>query len=151
MHKRLRKVAVFIDAQNVRGDFRRAFCPADASPSDGWFRPLALGQLIASRGPHKSGNWKELFQGIYLKRTLTIWILWFCVYMVGNGLITWLPTLYRQTFKLPLETSLQYGFLTSAMGLVAAILCALLTGKPPFVGTDGESTRQLAARAAERR
>jgi tetratricopeptide (TPR) repeat protein len=30
---------------------------------------------------------------------------------------------------------------------LGAILCALLTGKPPFVGSDGESTRQLAAQA----
>lgn len=87
---------------------------------------LAAPQLSAVAAPIKAGNWKELFQGIYLKRTLTIWVMWFCVYLVGNGLITWLPTLYRQHFKLPLETSLQYGFLTSAMGLVAAITCALL-------------------------
>src|SRR5262249_25585748 len=30
---------------------------------------------------------------------------------------------------------------------LGAILCVLLTGKPPFVAPDGESTRQLAARA----
>ena len=29
---------------------------------------------------------------------------------------------------------------------LGAILCAILTGKPPFVGRDSESTRQLAAR-----
>src|SRR3984957_15425002 len=41
-------------------------------------------------------DWRELFKGIYLKRTLTIWGLWLCVYMINNGLITWLPTLYTQ-------------------------------------------------------
>src|SRR5262249_39227681 len=30
---------------------------------------------------------------------------------------------------------------------LGAILCAILTGKPPYVGADFESTRQLAARA----
>jgi tetratricopeptide (TPR) repeat protein len=30
---------------------------------------------------------------------------------------------------------------------LGAILCAVLTGKPPFLGADSESTRQLAARA----
>src|SRR5438445_9398411 len=30
---------------------------------------------------------------------------------------------------------------------LGAILCAILTGKPPYVGADQESTRQLAARA----
>jgi putative MFS transporter len=46
--------------------------------------------------------------------------------MVNNGLITWLPTLYKQTFNLPLQTSLAYGWVTSAVGVIASILCALL-------------------------
>jgi putative MFS transporter len=46
--------------------------------------------------------------------------------MVNNGLITWLPTLYKQAFNLPLQTSLAYGWVTSAVGVIASILCALL-------------------------
>jgi MFS transporter, putative metabolite:H+ symporter len=49
--------------------------------------------------------------------------------MVANGLITWLPTLYRQIFQLPLQTSLAYGFATSACGCAAALLCALYIDK----------------------
>ena len=71
-------------------------------------------------------DWRELFHGIYRDRTLMLWALWFCVYMVINGMITWMPTLYRETFKLPLETSLAYGFITSACGVVASTICALL-------------------------
>ncbi|MBD8496124.1 MFS transporter [Pseudomonas syringae] len=80
----------------------------------------------------KSGDgqgWKELFRGMYFKRSLVIWAMWFGAYMVANGLITWLPTLYRQHFNLPLDTSLAYGFMTSAAGVVAAIICALLIDK----------------------
>ena len=40
-------------------------------------------------------DWRELFRGIYLKRTLMIWVLWLCVYMINNGMVTWLPTLYK--------------------------------------------------------
>ncbi len=82
--------------------------------------------------PVKAGarsNWRELFQGVYRQRTLTIWAMWFCSYVVANGMITWLPTLYRQTFNLPLETSLLYGLLTSVAGVIAAIACALLIDK----------------------
>jgi putative MFS transporter len=71
-------------------------------------------------------GWRQLFTGIYLKRTLTIWTLWFCAYLVANGTITWMPTLYREAFALPLETSLRYGLLTSLGGVVAVIVCALL-------------------------
>ncbi|MEU2282995.1 MFS transporter [Streptomyces sp. NPDC013178] len=71
-------------------------------------------------------DWRELFKGIYLKRTLMIWVLWVCVYMVNNGLVTWLPTLYKKVFGLPLETSLAYGWITSGVGVVASVICALL-------------------------
>ncbi len=77
----------------------------------------------------KSTDWRELFQGIYRTRTFTIWAMWFCSYLVANGMISWLPTLYRQTFKLPLETALLYGLLTSVAGVVASIFCALLIDK----------------------
>jgi putative MFS transporter len=76
--------------------------------------------------PQAGTDWRELFRGIYRRRTYMIWSLWFCAYMVLNGMITWMPTLYREVFKLPLETSLAYGFTTSACGVVASIICALL-------------------------
>jgi putative MFS transporter len=68
---------------------------------------------------------RELFRGIYLQRTVLLVALWMCSYMIANGLITWLPTLYRQVFQLPLQTSLGYGFTTSAFGCLAALFCAL--------------------------
>ena len=74
-------------------------------------------------------DWRELFRGIYLKRTLMIWALWITVYMINNGLVTWLPTLYQQVFKLPLQTSLLYGWVTSAVGVVASVVCALYIDK----------------------
>jgi putative MFS transporter len=72
---------------------------------------------------------RELFKGIYFRRTAMLSALWVCSYMIANGLITWLPTLYRQVFQLPLQTSLAYGFTTSACGCAAALLCALYIDK----------------------
>ena len=72
---------------------------------------------------------RELFKGIYFGRTLMLVALWVCSYMIANGLITWLPTLYRQVFQLPLQTSLAYGFATSAFGCAAAFFCALYIDK----------------------
>ena len=74
-------------------------------------------------------DWRELFRGIYLKRTFMIWGLWACVYMINNGLVTWLPTLYKQVFQLPLQTALAYGWITSGVGVIASIMCALLIDK----------------------
>lgn len=83
---------------------------------------------VAMKPVERSGV-RELFSGIYRRRTLTIWSMWFCSYLVANGMIAWLPTLYRQTFNLPLETALLYGLLTSVAGVVAAVACALLIDK----------------------
>ena len=55
-----------------------------------------------------------------------IWGLWISVYVVNNGLITWLPTLYKEVFHVPLQTSLAYGWVTSGVGVVASVLCAFL-------------------------
>jgi MFS transporter, putative metabolite:H+ symporter len=74
-------------------------------------------------------DWRELFKGIYLKRTLTMWSLWVCVYMINNGLVTWLPTLYKQVFNLPLQISLAFGWTTSGVGVVASVICALLVDR----------------------
>jgi MFS transporter, putative metabolite:H+ symporter len=90
--------------------------------------PEPVVQPIDPRATAKS-DWRELFRGIYLKRTLMIWALWITVYVINNGLVTWLPTLYRQVFKLPLETSLLYGWITSAVGVVASLICALYIDK----------------------
>lgn len=84
--------------------------------------------VVKAKADERS-NWRELFQGIYRRRTLTIWAMWFTSYLVANGMITWLPTLYRQTYKLSLETSISYGLTTSVMGVVAAVACALLIDK----------------------
>ncbi|WP_027928965.1 MFS transporter [Amycolatopsis thermoflava] len=79
--------------------------------------------------PATGAGWRDLFRGIYLKRTLMLWALWITVYVINNGLVTWLPTLYRQVFDLPLQTSLLYGWITSAVGVVASVLCALYIDK----------------------
>lgn len=76
-----------------------------------------------------SEGWRELFTGIYRKRTFTIWALWVCGYMINNGLVTWLPTLYKSVFGLPIQTALAYGWTTSAFGVLASIVYALSIDK----------------------
>jgi putative MFS transporter len=103
----------------------------------GFVLPPPMARPLDSKATARS-DWRELFKGIYLRRTLMIWGLWVCVYMINNGLITWLPTLYKQVFQLPLQTSLAYGWITSGVGVVASIICALLidkVGRKPWYAT----------------
>jgi putative MFS transporter len=87
-----------------------------------------VARTLDAQAPAQS-DWRELFKGIYLKRTLMIWGLWICVYLINNGLVTWLPTLYRQVFQLPLQQSLAYGWITSGLAVVASVICALQIDK----------------------
>ena len=100
----------------------------DSAIAQGLTLPEPVIRPIDPKATSRS-DWRELFKGIYLKRTMTIWGLWVCAYLVNNGMITWLPTLYRGVFKLPLQTALAYGWTTSAVGVLASIACALLIDK----------------------
>jgi putative MFS transporter len=71
-------------------------------------------------------RWREIFEGIYLRRTLVVWVLWFSCYTVTYGLLTWLPTLFRTEFELPLATSLGYGLIIQSIGFVGSATCAFL-------------------------
>jgi putative MFS transporter len=68
----------------------------------------------------------DLFKGIYLKRTLVLWVVWICAYIITYGLTTWAPSLFRTVYKLPLQQSLSYGFILSGVALIGAIACVFL-------------------------
>jgi putative MFS transporter len=74
-------------------------------------------------------RWSEIFEGIYLKRTLSDWAFWFCCFSTTYGLLTWLPTLYRTVFHLPVAEALKYGMITSLVGIVSALCCAFFIDK----------------------
>jgi MFS transporter, putative metabolite:H+ symporter len=94
-------------------------------------------------------DWRELFQGIYRRRTFVVWGMWVATYFVTYGLMTWTPTLYSTIFKLPLQQSLLLPLLTLFVSLVTGLLSAfwidrtgrrvwftgafLLTGVPLFI------------------
>jgi MFS transporter, putative metabolite:H+ symporter len=71
-------------------------------------------------------RWSDIFKGIYLSRTLVVWMIWFCTYLVTYGLFAWLPSLYRTVFKLDLTTALQYTFISQLASLAGAVASAFL-------------------------
>jgi putative MFS transporter len=64
----------------------------------------------------------DLFKGMYLKRTLTAWAMAFGTAFVGYGLLTWLPTIFRTVYKLPIEQILQYNFIFAIVGFVGGLV-----------------------------
>lgn len=68
----------------------------------------------------------DLFRGIYFKRTISVWLMWFCANIIGYGLIVWLPSLFLTVYKLPVNQSLQYSILANVAVLIVAIGTALI-------------------------
>ena len=67
-----------------------------------------------------------MFKGIYLKRSLVIWAMWFCCYLVAYGLAGWLPSIYRSVYKLSVQEALQYGLISSVAGLIGGLIAVAL-------------------------
>ena len=91
----------------------------------------AIGQPLPPPAPvaavlDKPASWSDLFGPLYLRRTLTVWVIWFAAYFVNYGLSAWLPTIYRTVFALPLDVSLRYGLITQCVGLLGTLICALV-------------------------
>ena len=65
----------------------------------------------------------DLLRGIYRRRTLAVWTIWFCTYIIVYGLNTTVPTLLRTVYHASLEQSISFGFFASGLGL-----CFTVTG-----------------------
>lgn len=68
----------------------------------------------------------ELFKGMYLRRTLSVWLLWIGAYFVSYGITAWMPSLFRTVYKLGVEQSLTYGLIMSGIGLCGAFSAVYL-------------------------
>jgi putative MFS transporter len=71
----------------------------------------------------------ELLGPTYLKRTLSVWALWFSVYFVTYGTITWLPTIYVSIFKFDLRTALLLSAVNSMVSFPANFVLAFIIDK----------------------
>jgi len=74
-------------------------------------------------------GWRELFSRTYRHRTLVVWGLWFCTYLVANGLNNWLPTLYKTVYHLDLKTALHAASMTNVLQVIATLACALMVDR----------------------
>ena len=63
-----------------------------------------------------------LLQGQYLRRSLTVWAIWFCSYSVVYGLSTWMPSIFRTVYQVSVQQSVNIGFMLSAVGVVGALI-----------------------------
>jgi putative MFS transporter len=91
---------------------------------------------LAAVPPIEKADVRELFRGVYRRRTLCVWALWFCCFSTTYGLTSWLPTLYKTVFHLGLAQSLNYGVITQVVGICGSALLAVLVdrvGRKPLL------------------
>ena len=69
------------------------------------------------RGERQTTRLTELFHGIYTRRTILSWCLFFATYFVSYGLQIWIPTLYVKIGGLPPNRALMLAILTGAITL----------------------------------
>lgn len=76
--------------------------------------------------PQKKASWTELFRGVFLKRTLTVSVLWVVANSCAYGLATWMPTMFTTFYKLPLQQALNYSSLFQIASLLGIVLLMLV-------------------------
>jgi MFS transporter, putative metabolite:H+ symporter len=81
---------------------------------------------LSVSAPLKHSSLRDVFGPLYLRRTLVVWVMWFATYFVNYGLATWMPTLYRTVFHLPLDVALRYQLFTNIATLLSSLACAML-------------------------
>lgn len=67
---------------------------------------------------------RDLLGKGYRSRSLSVWLIAFCLSVTGYGLLTWMPTLYVSVYKLPLKLSLAYALAPNAAGIAGALFGA---------------------------
>lgn len=82
-------------------------------------------------------RFSELLKGIYLRRSLTVWAIWFCSYSVIYGLSTWMPSIFRTVYNVSVQQSVNIGFMLSIAGVAGALIAVttidIFGRKPLFV------------------
>ena len=91
--------------------------------------PIPAGMPQVARAETHVG---DLFRGIYLKRTLTVWTLWFCTYVITYGMLTWLPTIWKTVYHMSVAEALHFQSIYAAIaapGFIVTILLIDLIGR----------------------
>jgi len=71
-------------------------------------------------------NIADLFKGIYLRRTISVWLIWIGAYFVSYGITAWMPSLFRTVYHLNVQQSLNYGLINNVFGLCGAFMALYL-------------------------
>lgn len=84
-------------------------------------------QYVVASGD--SAGFSSLLSPEFLRRTLSVWTVTFCLSFATYGILVWMPTVYTTVFKLPVQQALTYGAAGNATALIGAIIGAFLVDR----------------------
>jgi MFS transporter, putative metabolite:H+ symporter len=105
-------------------DADRVMTQIEALVSKRGARPLPPIPANVAPAVASIGRFRDLFAGIYRRRTLSLWVLWFCAYGITYAMTGWLPSIMRTVYHQPVSQSNLYGFVLNIAGLLVLLLAA---------------------------
>ena len=81
--------------------------------------PAGIAPAVAAQG-----RFRDLLAGPYRRRTLSLWVLWFCTYAITYAMTGWLPSIMRKVYGQTVAQSNLYGFVVNITGLTVLLLAA---------------------------
>jgi putative MFS transporter len=76
--------------------------------------------------PRSRGKWSELLSPAYRGRTLIVWVLWACAFLIANSLNNWMPTLYTTVYHLDVPHALRAASMTNVAQVGLVLVCAMV-------------------------
>jgi MFS transporter, putative metabolite:H+ symporter len=101
-------------------------------------RPLPPVPLDMPPPKPASARFADLFQGIYRRRSFSVWVLWVASYLVVYGLSTWMPSLWVTVYHLSVQQALTFGAISQTTSLISPFVNIYLieaVGRKPLFAT----------------
>jgi MFS transporter, putative metabolite:H+ symporter len=76
--------------------------------------------------PPRKASWRDILAPPYLRRSLVLWLLYFCCFFMNFGLTTWLPSLFTSVFHLSLSDALRNTLIIQVVGFLGTLVPAFL-------------------------
>ena len=76
-------------------------------------------------------SFRQLFEGIYARRTIACWLLMFTNAYVSYSFLTWIPSIFTTVYKLPIAEALNYTFLVGIFGFCGTLTALFIIDRVP--------------------
>jgi putative MFS transporter len=71
-------------------------------------------------------RWGELLSPVFRRRSLIVWTLWGCAFLITNSLNNWAPTLYNTVYGMELRPALRAASLNNVAQVMVLLVCAVV-------------------------